>query len=46
MLCDALRARDGEAAAHAIAEDIRMASELIRAQGALDNVDNQRRIMS
>ena len=32
MLCEALTARDGEAAAHAISEDIRTASELIRAE--------------
>lgn len=46
MLCDALRNRDGETAAHAMAEDIRVASELIRAHGALDTDDNRRRIIT
>lgn len=45
MLCEALTARDGEAAAHAISEDIRTASELIRAHGAMDTDDNRRRII-
>ncbi|MSU89103.1 GntR family transcriptional regulator [Rhodobacteraceae bacterium 2CG4] len=45
MLCDALTARDGDAAAHAVAEDIRTASELIRAHGGMDTDDNIRRII-
>ncbi|MFZ7091248.1 GntR family transcriptional regulator [Primorskyibacter sp. 2E233] len=45
QLCEALRARDGDTAARAIAEDIRVASELIRAHGALDTDDNPRRII-
>ncbi len=45
MLCEALEARDGNAAAHAISEDIRVASDLIRAHGAMENDDNCRRIM-
>lgn len=45
LLCDALRERDGDKAAHAITEDIRVASELIRARGALEIEDNQKRIM-
>lgn len=44
-LCEALRARNGDAAAHAISEDIRVASEMIRAHGAMDNNDNWRRII-
>lgn len=44
MLCDALAARDGAAAAHAISEDIRTASELIRAQGAMATDEEHRRI--
>ncbi len=46
QLCDALNARDGETAAHAISEDIRVASELIRAHGAMDMDDKRRRIIS
>lgn len=45
ILCDALQSRDGETAAHAISEDIRMASELIRAQGAMGTDENRRRII-
>lgn len=45
LLCDALRDHDGETAAHAIAEDIRVASELIRTHCALDTDDSQRRII-
>lgn len=46
MLCEALRDGDGDRAARAMADDIRMASELIRAHGALDTDDNRRRIIS
>ncbi|WP_212525694.1 GntR family transcriptional regulator [Actibacterium sp. MT2.3-13A] len=45
MLCEALRARDGAAAAHAISEDIRLASNLIRAQAGLDTEHSRRRII-
>lgn len=45
MLCDALKDRNGETAAHAISEDIRVASELIRAHGAMENDNNRRRII-
>lgn len=45
ILCEALRNRDGDTAAHAIAEDIRVASELIRGHGALDTDGNRRRII-
>jgi DNA-binding GntR family transcriptional regulator len=44
-LCDALRINDGDAAALAISEDIRVASDLIRAQGAMDTTETKRRIM-
>lgn len=44
-LCDALCTGDGDAAAHAISEDIRVASDLIRAQGAMDTNDTWRRII-
>jgi DNA-binding GntR family transcriptional regulator len=43
-LCVALEKRDGDAAANAISEDIRVASELIRAQGAMDKNQNRKRI--
>ncbi|MCT8974217.1 GntR family transcriptional regulator [Microbaculum marinisediminis] len=46
MLCDALTARDGAAAAHAVSEDIRVASELIRAQAGMDTEDSRRRIIT
>lgn len=45
MLCDALKDRNGETAAYAISEDIRVASELIRAHGAMENDNNRRRII-
>lgn len=45
MLCEALKARDGAAAAHAVSEDIRVASELIRAQAGMDTEDSRRRII-
>jgi DNA-binding GntR family transcriptional regulator len=45
MLCEALEARDGGAAAHAISEDIRVASDLIRTHSTMDNDDNWRRII-
>ncbi|WP_353475395.1 GntR family transcriptional regulator [Salipiger sp. H15] len=45
ILCEALRARDGAAAAHAIAEDIRVASELIRAHAADEMDEGRRRIL-
>ena len=45
MLCDALQARDGDAAAYAVAEDIRTASELIRAHAGMDTDENWRRII-
>ncbi|HBM59223.1 GntR family transcriptional regulator [Salipiger marinus] len=45
QLCEALSARDGAAAAQAIAEDIRVASDLIRAHGAMDTDNSRRRIM-
>jgi DNA-binding GntR family transcriptional regulator len=45
VLCDALRDRDGDKAEYAISEDIRVASELIRAHGELDVDDNRRRII-
>jgi DNA-binding GntR family transcriptional regulator len=44
-LCQALRERDGNTAARAISEDIRVASELIRAHGALESNDQRRRII-
>lgn len=44
-LCEALQTGDGDAAAHAISEDIRVASELIQAQRAMDKNDNRRRII-
>ncbi|MCR8723162.1 GntR family transcriptional regulator [Frigidibacter sp. ROC022] len=43
-LCEALRVRDGEAAALAVAEDIRVASELIRARGRMQDDNDQREI--
>ncbi|MBP0483634.1 FCD domain-containing protein [Sagittula sp. M10.9X] len=46
MLCQALRARDGDTAARAISEDIRVASELITAHGALDTDNTRRRIIT
>ncbi|WP_436644398.1 GntR family transcriptional regulator [Microbaculum sp. FT89] len=46
MLCEALTARDGAAAAHAVSEDIRVASELIRAQAGMDTEDSRRRIIT
>lgn len=45
LLCNALRARDGDAAARAVAEDIRTASELIRTHAGMDTDDNWRRII-
>lgn len=45
MLCEALLARDGAAAAHAVAEDIRAAAELIQAQAGMDRKDSRRRII-
>ncbi|MCE8458904.1 FCD domain-containing protein, partial [Rhodovulum sulfidophilum] len=46
MLCEALLARDGETAAQAISEDIRFASEFIRAHAGMDQQDSRRRIIS
>ncbi|MCA0939535.1 GntR family transcriptional regulator [Salipiger pacificus] len=45
QLCEALRARDGDAAAQAVTEDIRVAAELIRAYGAEEMEDSRRRIL-
>jgi len=45
MLCDALQTRDGDGAAHAVAEDIRTAYELISAHAGMDTDDNRRRII-
>lgn len=45
-LCQALRDRDGDTAARAIAEDIRVASELIRAHGGVETDENRRRIIT
>ena len=45
MLCEALQARDGDAAAQALSEDIRIASELIRAQAGMDCEETRRRII-
>lgn len=46
LLCNALRDRDGDTAANAISEDIRVASELIRAHGGVETDDNRRRIIT
>ncbi|SMX47005.1 HTH-type transcriptional regulator McbR [Maliponia aquimaris] len=46
ILCEALRNRDGDTAAQAMADDIRVASELIRAHGALDKDNNRRSIIT
>ncbi|ANB33322.1 GntR family transcriptional regulator [Rhodovulum sulfidophilum] len=46
MLCEALLARDGDTAAQAISEDIRFASEFIRAHAGMDQQDSRRRIIS
>lgn len=45
LLCEALKTRDGDAAAQAISEDIRVASELIRAQAGMDDKNMARRII-
>ncbi|MCA0997259.1 GntR family transcriptional regulator [Alloyangia pacifica] len=45
QLCQALLAHDGAAAAHAIAEDIRVASEMIRAHAADEMDEGRRRIL-
>ncbi|WP_226622958.1 GntR family transcriptional regulator [Alloyangia pacifica] len=45
QLCEALRLRDGAAAAQAVTEDIRVAAELIRAYAAEEMEDSRRRIL-
>lgn len=44
-LCEAMRSGDGNAAALAISEDIRVAADLIRAHCAMDENDKLRRII-
>ncbi|NDW01197.1 GntR family transcriptional regulator [Salipiger sp. PrR002] len=45
QLCEALEARDAEAAALAVTEDIRVASELIRARAEEELEDSRRRLL-